>query len=169
MDRAGIGSVLKHFPGYGSNENTHTGISVDTRPYETFEETDFLPFAAVIAAGAPAVLVSHNIVQCMDADLPASLSPAVHRVLRDELGFAGVILTDDLAMDALKEYAPDGHAAVLALQAGNDMVVTTDYWTEIPAVLAAVENGTLSEETIDAAAARVLRWKFHLGLLGEGA
>lgn len=169
MDRAGIGSVLKHFPGYGSNENTHTGISVDTRPYETFEETDFLPFTAGIAAGAPAVLVSHNIVQCMDADLPASLSPAVHRVLRDELGFAGVILTDDLAMDALKEYAPDGHAAVLALQAGNDMVVTTDYWTEIPAVLAAVENGTLSEETIDAAAARVLRWKFHLGLLGEGA
>ena len=109
--------------------------------------------------------MSHNIVTCMDGDLPASLSPEVHRVLREELGFDGVVLTDDLAMDAIGQYAREGSAAVLALQAGNDMVVTTDFTQQIPQVLQALEEGVLSPETIDRAAARVLGWKYDLGLL----
>ena len=169
MSEAKIGSVLKHFPGYGDNVDTHTGIALDERPYEDFVNGDFLPFRAGIEAGAGSVLVSHNIVQCMDASLPASLSPEVHRVLREELGFEGVILTDDLAMDALKAYAEDGTVAVLAVMAGNDMLVTTDYRTQIPQVLAAVEDGTVSEETLDNAVVRVLRWKQALGLLGAQA
>ena len=104
-------------------------MAVDERPYETFETSDFLPFQAGIQAGADAVLVSHNIVTSMDGSLPASLSPAVHQILRDTLGFDGVILTDDLAMDAVAQYAQDGSAAVLAVQAGNDMVLTTDFET----------------------------------------
>ena len=169
MSEAKIGSVLKHFPGYGDNVDTHTGIALDERPYEDFVNEDFLPFRAGIEAGAGSVLVSHNIVQCMDASLPASLSPEVHRVLREELGFESVILTDDLAMDALKAYAEDGTVAVLAVMAGNDMLVTTDYRTQIPQVLAAVEDGTVSEETLDNAVVRVLRWKQALGLLGAQA
>ena len=169
MSEAKIGSVLKHFPGYGDNVDTHTGIALDERPYEDFVNGDFLPFRAGIEAGASSVLVSHNIVQCMDASLPASLSPEVHRVLREELGFESVILTDDLAMDALKAYAEDGTVAVLAVMAGNDMLVTTDYRTQIPQVLAAVEDGTVSEETLDNAVVRVLRWKQALGLLGAQA
>ena len=165
MNRVGIGSVLKHFPGYGNNLNTHTGISLDERPYEHFMESDFLPFKAGIRAGAPAVLVSHNIVACMDEAYPASLSAPVHEILRRELGFEGVILTDDLAMDALKEYTDGGAAAVLALQAGNDMVLTTDYPTQIDAVLAAVEAGEIDEAQIDASVRRVLEWKQSLGLL----
>ena len=165
MNEAGIGSVLKHFPGYGDNADTHTGIAVDKRPLEQFEAADFLPFRAGIAAGAGSVLVSHNIVTSMDDTLPASLSPAVHRILRDELGFDGVILTDDLAMDAVEAYAEDGSVAVLAVLAGNDMVVTTDFETQIPAVLAAVEAGDIPMETIDRAAERVLLWKYDLGLL----
>ena len=159
MGDAGVGSVLKHFPGYGNNADTHTGIAVDERPYEQFEQSDFLPFRAGIGAHGkiePFVLVSHNIVNCMDAELPASLSPAVHRILREELGFTGVILTDDLAMDAVAAYAKDGSAAVLALLAGNDMIVTADFETQIPQVLAAVADGTLSEDVIDAACLRVL-------------
>ena len=101
MGDCGIGSVLKHFPGYGNNVDTHTGIAVDQRPYDGFVASDFLPFQAGIAAGADAVLVSHNIVTCMDGDLPASLSPEVHRVLREELGFDGVVLTDGAAPSAL--------------------------------------------------------------------
>ena len=166
MKQDRIGSVLKHFPGYGSNEDTHTGIAVDQRPYETFETSDFLPFQAGIQAGADAVLVSHNVITCMDASLPASLSPAVHQVLREDLGFDGVILTDDLAMDAVAQYAQDGSAAVLAVLAGNDMVVTTDFETQIPQVVAAVENGTIPEAQIDQSVARVLAWKYDLGLLG---
>ena len=159
MTEGGALPVLKHFPGYGSNADTHTGIAVDQRPMETFETADLLPFKAGIEAGAPFVLVSHNIVNCMDPELPASLSPAVHKILRKECGFDGIAITDDLAMDAVKAYAKDGAVAVLALQAGNDMVVTTDYRTQIPAVIAAVQEGTLEESVIDDACLRVLRCK----------
>ncbi len=165
MQDCGIGSVLKHFPGYGNNTDTHTGIAVDERPYETFLVSDFLPFQAGIAAGADSILVSHNIVTSMDGTLPASLSPEVHRILRENLDFHGVILTDDLAMDAIDQYAQNGSAAVLALLAGNDMIVTTDFTTQISQVLGALEDGTLTMEQIDQAAARVLGWKYDLGLI----
>lgn len=165
MAEAGVASVLKHFPGYGNNVDTHTGIAVDTRSYESFETGDFLPFLAGIEAGAPFVLVSHNIVTCMDGEYPASLSPAVHRILREELGFEGVILTDDLAMEAVSAYARDGSAAVQAILAGNDMIVTTDYKTQIPQVLEAVENGILSVDEINEHVLRILRAKQDLGLL----
>ena len=165
MGGTGIGSVLKHFPGYGNNVDTHTGIALDQRPYTQFEEEDFLPFRSGIEAGAGSVLVSHNIVTCMDAHLPASLSPEVHRILREELGFTGVILTDDLAMDAVEAYAEDGSVAVLAVLAGNDMIVTTDFTAQIPMVIAAVEEGTIPMEIIDNAVSRVLGWKYDLGLL----
>ena len=167
MAADGLGSVLKHFPGYGSNVDTHTGIAVDQRPLEQFESADFLPFSAGMAAGngTTAVLVSHNIMTAVDESLPASLSPAVHDLLREELGFDGVVMTDDLAMDAVAAYSTDGAVAVMALQAGNDLIITTDYRTQIPKVLEAVENGTLSPDTIDTACRRVLTWKQALGLL----
>ena len=164
-EAADVACVLKHFPGYGNNVDTHTGIAVDERSYETFETADLLPFSAGIAAGAPFVLVSHNIVNCMDASFPASLSPKVHEILRGTLGFDGLIVTDDLAMDAVKSYAQDGSVAVLALQAGNDMIVTTDYRTQIPQVIAAVQSGEIDEREIDAHVYRVLHEKQALGLI----
>ena len=164
MCDAGIASVLKHFPGYGSNADTHTGIAVDERPYEQFLAEDYLPFAAGIGAGAPFVLVSHNIVTCLDSSYPASLSAAWHEQLRSHLGFEGVILTDDLDMGAVKAYADGGNIAVLALQAGNDMIVCSDL-TQIGAVIAAVQDGTLSEQTIDSACRRVLAAKQSLLLI----
>ena len=167
MDAAGVGSVLKHSPGYGNNADTHTGAALDERPWEQFITEDFLPFQAGIDAGAGAVLVSHNVASCMDAALPASLSPEVHRVLRQDLDFEGVILTDDLAMDAVDAYARDGSAAVLAVLAGNDMILTTDFETQIPQVLAALEDGTIPRELLDQAVSRVLAWKYDLGLLEE--
>ena len=161
-----IGAVLKHFPGYGNNADTHTGVAIDERPYERFLEEDFLPFRAGIEAGAGAVLMSHNVAVSMDPDLPASLSPEVHRILREELDFQGVILTDDMAMDAVKSYARDGSAAVLAVLAGNDMIVTSDFARQIPQVVEAVNGGTVDEALIDRAVERVLGWKYDLGLLG---
>ena len=167
MSDCGIGSVLKHFPGYGNNVDTHTGIALDERPMGTFETSDLLPFAAGTEAGGgkTTVLVSHNIVQCMDPDLPASLSPAVHDILRTELGFGGVAMTDDLAMEAVAAYAADGAVAVMALEAGNDLIITSDYRTQIPRVIEAVESGALSGDAIDTACRRVLTWKQDLGLL----
>ena len=161
----GMGCVLKHFPGYGNNPDTHTGIAVDERPYEAFQREDFLPFEAGVQAGAGCVLVSHNIVTCRDGEAPASLSPEWHRVLREELGFTGCIITDDLVMDAIQEYCDASSAAVQAVQAGNDLLCCSDYETQYPAVLTAVESGELSEKRIEESALRVLRWKEELGLL----
>ena len=165
MNQEQIGCVLKHFPGYGNNADTHTGIAYDNRDYQTFVKCDFLPFAAGIEAGAGAVLVSHNIVTCMDADKPASLSPKVHQILRQQLGFTGVIISDDLYMDAIKQYTGETQAAVLAVEAGNDLVCCTDYQTQIPSVIAAVKDGTISEDTINQAVLRILNWKLKLGII----
>ncbi len=165
MKEAGLGCALKHFPGYGNNADTHTGIVYDNRSYETYTESDFKPFLAGIEAGAGAVLVSHNIVQCMDAGLPASISEKVHRILREELKFDGVVITDDLYMDAIAEFTGEEAAAVAAVLAGNDMLCCTNFTVQLPAVLAAVKDGRISEEQIDAAVLRILRWKAELGLL----
>lgn len=156
------GSVLKHFPGYGNNEDTHTGIAYDNRSYETFRTSDFLPFQAGIDSGADMVLVSHNIVKCMDEQFPASLSPRVHEILRKELGFSGVIVTDDLVMDGIREFTGDAQAAVLAVQAGNDLLCCTDFETQIPAVLEAVKNGEIPERQIDESVLRILKMKIAL-------
>ena len=101
MNESGMVSTMKHFPGYGNNVDTHTGIAIDERPYSTFQNSDFLPFISGIEAGGPTILVSHNIVKCMDSEKPASLSEKVHEILRNELKFTGIVMTDDLAMDAV--------------------------------------------------------------------
>lgn len=165
MNASGIGCTLKHFPGYGNNVDTHKGIAIDNRSYDSFVSSDFLPFRAGIEAGAGSILVSHNIVKSMDTDLPASLSPKVHEILRNELGFGGVIMTDDLKMDAIKEYIGDEVSAVLAIKAGNDLVVASDFDVQIPSVLAAVENGDISEARLDESVLRILEWKLRLGII----
>ena len=167
MTAQGMGCVLKHFPGYGGSQDTHTAIARDDRPYEAFAQSDFLPFQAGIEAGAGMVLVSHNIVSCMDNQYPASLSPAVHNILREELGFQGVIVTDDLAMSGAEDFAGAEQAAVLAVLAGNDLLCCTDYQLQIPAVLQAVKDGTISLARIDQSVLRILELKVELGLLPE--
>ena len=163
-----MGSVLKHFPGYGGSRDTHTSMARDDRPYADFVRSDFLPFRAGIEAGASMVLVSHNIVSSMDSQRPASLSPEVHRILREELGFDGVIITDDLDMAGAKDFAGTEEAAVLAVQAGNDLLCVTDYQTQIPAVLQAVQDGTISVQRIDQSVLRILELKLALGILPRG-
>lgn len=167
MTAQNMGSVLKHFPGYGGSQDTHTSIARDDRPYDDFVQSDFLPFQAGIAAGAGMVLVSHNIVSSMDSDLPASLSPKVHEILREELGFQGVIITDDLDMAGAKDFAGTEQSAVLAVQAGNDLLCVTDYSLQIPAVLQAVKDGTISLQRIDQSVLRILELKLSLGILPQ--
>ena len=164
IKESNIASVLKHFPGYGNNTDTHTGIAIDNRTLETFKESDFLPFEAGIKAGANIVLVSHNIVTNMDSNNPASLSTRVHEILRNDLGFAGVIITDDLYMDAIsKNY--DSSVAVLAILAGNDLICTTDFEAQIPEVIKAVNDGTISIDRINESVRRILELKLELNLI----
>lgn len=165
MEEEGMGSVLKHFPGYGNNTDTHTGTAWDGRPYETFVNSDFVPFQAGIASGADMVLISHNVVACMDDGAPASLSLQVHEILRTELGFDGVIVTDDLAMDGVRSFAGDAEIAVRAVQAGNDMLCCTDFEAQVPAVLEAVKSGEIAQERIDESVLRILEMKLSLGII----
>ena len=161
----GISVTLKHFPGYGNNVDTHTSVAVDKRTYETFVNNDFLPFKAGIDAGAHMVLVSHNIVECMDEKYPASLSQKVHNILREELGFTGIIVTDDLAMDAISKYVTDYSPYTAAVLAGNDMLCVSYYDEAYNDILKSVNNGTIDIELIDHAAMRVIAWKMMKNML----
>lgn len=164
-NKAGCGTVLKHFPGYGNNINTHTDVSVDERMYETFLESDFVPFKAGFDAGCAAVMVSHNIVISMDADLPASLSPEMVRILREELDFTGVIMTDDMGMDAIRLHTGSEEPVVLAVQAGSDILLSQDFTGTHAALTAAYAEGKITPERLDEAVVNVLCWKMHLGIL----
>ena len=161
----GIGCVLKHFPGYGNNADTHVGIAIENRSLEELEAQDLLPFAAGMEAGCGAVMVSHIQVTALDAEYPASLSPAVHRYVRETMGYNGVLVTDDLVMDAISVPYGVGEAAVLAVLAGNDLLISSDFPEQYVAVLEAIREGRISEEQIDNAVRRVLLWKQSLGLL----
>lgn len=155
-DSCNIASCLKHFPGYGGNIDTHTYVAVDERPISEFYDNDFKPFTAGINAGADCVLVAHNIVNAIDPTMPSTLSAPVHKILRDELDFDGIIMTDDMAMAAAANYEKPYKAAVLA---GNDMLIVTEYDKAFNEILDAVKNGEIDEAIIDAAVSRILSAK----------
>lgn len=159
----GLICTLKHFPGYGDNADTHTGISIDKRPLEELERLDLKPFSAGIAAGAPVVMVSHNIVECLDDSLPASLSPQSYAKLRD-MGFGGVIMTDDLSMKAVDGFCED-NAAVTAFLAGADLLCCTDYAQAVQALTAAVKDGRISAQRLDESVTRILLMKIEYGII----
>lgn len=161
----GVASTLKHFPGYGNNRDSHVEIVRDTRTLEELRTNDFLPFEAGIKAGADSVLVSHNIVTSIDDTQPASLSPKVIQVLREELDFDGVIMTDDMDMLGLADFTSQEQAGLAALKAGNDLVLSSSYASQIPVIITAVDNGDYSEADLDASVRRILTLKETLKLL----
>lgn len=161
---AGIGSVAKHFPGYGSVADTHTGMAYDYRTLDELRARDFVPFSAAIDAGVEAILVSHIITTSIDSEKPASISEKTVSLLRNELGYDGVIMTDDLAMSGITDYCTTGNAALEAILAGCDLLCCTNRAEQYPLVWSAVENGTITEERLNESAARVLRMKYNMGL-----
>lgn len=158
-NEVGISSSLKHFPGYGNNVDTHTGVAIDERSYENFLENDYLPFKDGIKNRVPTVLVSHNIINCIDSRYPATLSKKVITELREKLNFSGVVITDDLSMDAVNSYVEDGSAAVLAVNAGDDLIITSDFVKMYREVYQAVTDKKIDIKTIDQAVKRNIAWK----------
>ena len=156
-----ISSTLKHFPGYGNNTDTHTGSAYDERPYDEFLSSDFIPFKAGIDAGAESILVSHNIVKSIDAENPASLSKKVIDILRNDMKFTGIIMTDDLSMSAISDntaYIPE----VMAVMAGNDMLIVSDLERSYNLLLSAVLNNDISEDRINESVLRIIKWKCYM-------
>ena len=124
-------------------------------------DNDYKPFISGINAGVPSVLVSHNIVESMDGNYPASLSKKVHDELRNVLRFSGVIMTDDLAMNAVSSI---DDVIVKAVLAGNDILMVADYEESFKSIKDSLLNGRLSEELIDNAVHRIISWKYYKGL-----
>ena len=159
---SGVSYTLKHFPGYGNNVDTHTGTSTDERSWEDIKTNDLLPFQAGIKAGAESVLVSHNIVTSVDSVNAASISPEIHNILRNDLNFTGIIMTDDIEMDALDSIEAPALKAILA---GNDLIITHDYEASFNSIKNAITENRLSEEVINKLAFRVIAWKYYKGLM----
>ena len=166
LKKSKVGSTLKHFPGYGDNGDSHTAIIQDNRSLDELRQADFLPFQAGIDAGADSVLVSHNILSKIDT-VPSSISPKITNLLRKELHFKGVIMTDDLDMAGLADFVSQEEAAFQVIVAGNDLILGSSYQTQIPYLLKKISSGELTEERIDESVRRILIWKYDLGLLGE--
>ena len=165
LKQSKVGSTLKHFPGYGDNGDSHTGIIQDNRSLDELRQADFLPFQAGIDAGADSVLVSHNILSKIDT-VPSYISPKITDLLRKELHFKGVILTDDFDMAGLADFVSQEEAALQVIVAGNDLILGSSYQTQIPYLLKKISSGELTEERIDESVRRILTWKYDLGLLG---
>lgn len=163
IEGTGVSACLKHFPGLGStSEDTHDGRVEITKSLEEMRASDFVPFSAGIEAGADFVMVSHATAPALDEDnVPSSLSKKVITdILRGELGFEGVVITDALDMTAITDYYTPEEAAVMALEAGADMLLMPeDFEKAYNAVLAAVQDGTISEERINESLNRIYRVK----------
>ena len=162
----GVLCTLKHFPGHGdTTADTHTGTAVTERSLEEMRAGEFLPFAAGIEAGADLVMLAHVTAPALDGEI-ASLSPEVVRILRGELGFTGVIVTDALRMGAVTEAYASDEAAVRALEAGVDLLLLPeDPELAVRGVEAAVEEGRLSRERIEESVLRILTLKASIGIL----
>ena len=168
MEEEGMGSVLKHFPGYGHAEDTHYGIAMDERLLDEIESEDIPPFIEGVEAsdGTAAVLVAHIIMPAFDGDSPASLSTQVYDYLRQELGDDIVAVTDDLDMGAIESYCGnDISPAVEAVKAGCDILTLSDYASAMNDILKSVRSGEIDEDRIDESVERILAWKVRLGIL----
>lgn len=171
MQDSGISATLKHFPGLGAEDgNAHTdrAILID-RTLEELRAEEFVPFRSGIAAGADFVMVSHQIMTGLDDDMPADLSyTVVTELLKEELGFEGIAITDSQQMNTISEVYDPGEAAVRSIQAGMDMILMpTDLTSAVQGVLEAVSLGTLTEERIDQSVLLILEHKDRMGLLQE--
>ncbi|TQJ32055.1 glycoside hydrolase family 3 N-terminal domain-containing protein [Microbacterium sp. SLBN-146] len=170
-------STLKHFPGHGAAPgDSHAGIPSTPMSREEWRATDAAPFAAGIDAGAPLLMFGHLAYTAVDTT-PASLSAEWHRIARDDLGFDGVMITDDLGMleaSGIPAYSDPVANAVSAVAAGNDMVLAVVYTSPgsagaiIDGLVAAVESGALPAERLDDAARRVLQLRLDTAAAGRG-
>ncbi|MBP1705630.1 MAG: Beta-hexosaminidase [Chloroflexi bacterium] len=164
LTKAGVAGVGKHFPGHGeTTTDSHTDLPLVSASRRTLERRALPPFEAAIEAGIPAIMVGHLLVPALDATRPASLSrKVIDGLLRDDLGFDGVVMADDLNMGALDRYGELPERTELAIRAGVDLAIVLDH-RAVPDVIErlveSVEAGRLPESRLDEAFLRVARFK----------
>lgn len=170
----GIIATAKHFPGHGdTHTDSHTGLPTVSYGRETLDDVHLPPFRAAIDAGIDAIMTAHIVVEAIDPERPATLSePVLTGLLRDELGFDGLLVTDSMSMQAITDIWGRQRAAVLAAKAGADVIMSMggyeDHATTVDALYDAVQSGELTMERVEEAATRVLEAKRKYGLLTPG-
>lgn len=173
LQQQGVLAVGKHFPGHGnSQEDSHLTLPSVSRSRATLDAAELVPFRAAIASGISAIMTAHVYYPALDPveDRPASLSPTVvNGLLRGELGYQGLILTDDMgAMQAITGRYESGEAAIQAVEAGTDMIIVVGPSSRQQRMVQAILDqlgGRISAERLDASVRRVLEAKQHAGLL----
>jgi beta-N-acetylhexosaminidase len=172
LTAGGAAATLKHFPGHGDTAtDTHLGLATIPYTKERLSQIELPPFKAAIAAGADAVMVAHIALPELDAtaDTPATLSkPVVTGLLRNELGFRGLVYTDSMEMQGVTKQFSPGEAAIRAVQAGNDFVLhSPDERAAAEGLKKAVETGKIAKDRIDESVKRILEMKARAGLHRE--
>jgi beta-N-acetylhexosaminidase len=172
MQAAGALATAKHFPGHGDTSlDSHLALPIVHHGRDRLEAVELLPFRAAVRAGVAAVLTAHVVYPALDPDRPATLSPAAIGLLRRELGFDGLVVSDSMQMRAIADRYRPGEAAVQAVQAGIDMLLalgaTEAQWEAIDAVRAAMDTGRIDPARVREAAERVLAAKRRLGLFEQ--
>ena len=164
LQETGVTACMKHFPGLGdAGTDTHNGLAVVNKTMEELKETELVPFIAGIEAGVDMIMIGHvSLPQITGDNTPATISEEIiSNLLRKELGFDGVVITDAMNMGAITKYYKAKDVATLALTAGADMILMPEnFELAYKGVLEAVQNGTLSEERIDDSLTRVYRIKY---------
>ena len=173
LEQGGVIPVVKHFPGHGdTSTDSHVDLPVVDKTAEELEEFELIPFQAAIDEGTPCVMVAHILMTQIDPDLPASLSPkVVDGLLRQEMGYDGVVCTDDLTMGAISNTYGMGEAAVMAVEAGCDLLLVCHEADNLTAardaLLSAVDAGHISMERLDESVYRILSLKQEYGLTND--
>ena len=166
----GMLAAAKHFPGHGSAGDSHQYLPTVQHDLATLQQVDLAPFRAAVQAGTDMIMTGHLLVPAVDPNLPTSLSPKAMALARQTLGYQGVLITDDLTMQAITDHFGVEQAALLALQAGEDIVMysgSMDVAVRTLAVLvSAVQQGKLSQAQVDQSVHRVLALKGRSGLAG---
>ena len=156
-------TTLKHFPGHGDTaQDSHSGATYSYKTMDELRECELIPFSAGIEVGADLVMMGHiSLPNILEDDTPASLSyTMVTEVLRDELGFDDVVITDGMNMGVIASQYISGDATVLAIQTGGDMIlISADFYGAYDGVLSAVQSGTIREERIDQSLRRIFALK----------
>src|SRR6266851_1298627 len=167
-----VSGTLKHFPGLGDvGVDPHSGVPDLYRSKSDLEAIDWAPYRALIQQGnVHAIMVTHEIVHAIDSNVPSSLSyKVVTGILRKELGFQGVIMTDSLTMEGITAYYTEAQAAAVAVEAGSDVlmgpITPADVASMILGIKQAIDSGEISQQRIDDSVRRILMLKYQMGLL----
>ncbi len=165
---SGVGCAIKHFPGHGDTAtDSHKGYTETVKTLEELQKIEFEPLAAGIYAGVDFVMIGHiSVPNVTGNDIPATLSKPIIDILKNDLRFKGLVITDAMRMEAITQRYSSAEAAIMAVNAGVDIILLPDdLQAAAKGIYNAVKSGKISEERIDESVLKILETKMRLGII----